>query len=138
VSEPDARDDQILPEELTGLGVLSEPEARLLRLAGQAEASRSRATGQVRLNLTVAELGELAEVAAELAIETEVMLAAVAAGRGEAPRGPGDGQAHQAAVPHARTHVRWLLGLLGCWEYRLKPSTPARGDGSFIERVRAV
>ena len=123
----------IPPEELTGLGVLSRPEARLLRLAGQTgTVSRSQATGQVRLALSAADLGELAAAAAELALETEVTLAAVAAERGEAPPAPGDQRAHQAAVGHARTHVRWLLGLLGCWDYRLTPTTPPAADASAM------
>jgi transcriptional regulator with XRE-family HTH domain len=127
----------IPPEELTGLGVLDQAEARLLRLAGQAAASRSRATGQVRLSLSVAELGELAAVAAELAIQTQMTLATVAARRGEAPPAPGDEQAHQAAVLDAKTHVRWLLGMVGCWDFRLIPSAPPWGEGSFGETARA-
>jgi transcriptional regulator with XRE-family HTH domain len=112
----------IPPEELTGLGVLTKPEARLLRLAGQAgTVTRSQATGQVRLALSVAELGELAAAAAELA--------------GQAQAEAGD---PHAAVLHARTHVRWLLGLVGCWDYRLTPITPpAAGTAMVVQPAGA-
>lgn len=102
---------RIPPEDLTQLGVLTGPEARLLRLAGSAGmVSRSWATGQVRVDLNVAELGELAAVAAELA--------------GAVHAEPGD-DARALAVSHARTRVIWLLGLVGCWGYRLQPTAPA-------------
>jgi hypothetical protein len=96
----------IPPEELTGLGVLSQPEARLLRLAGRL-APRSLATGRMRLAPSVAKLGELAAVAAELASEVQAKV-------GDRTR----------RVLYARTHVRWLQGMVECWNHRLPPNPP--------------